>query len=187
MATSKTSIGNRALSKLGQPRVSNVDTEDVKAARVIREMWDHVRDAMLQSYSWNFAVKRATLAPADGEPEWGWDYHYTLPVDCLAIIEIKDDPDYTVENGKILTDEGDALYIRYIYKVTDVTKFSPLFCEALATQLAYEACEELTQSNTKKNILFSELSIIIDRAFSADAIENPAQAIPESDWITARV
>ena len=181
---SKTAIANRALSKLGQPRMANIDTDGTKAARVMSEMWDIVRDAMLQAYPWNFAIKRAVLAQTDA-PAWGWDYAYTLPVDCLAVIEIKDDPDYVVEDGKILTDSAEV-YLRYIYRVTDTSKFGALFTQAFGCMLAYEACEELTQSTSKKDALLGECRYFVDLAYTSDAIEQPGDKLPEDDWLTAR-
>lgn len=182
---SKTSIANRALSKLGQPRIADVDTTDTKSARVISEMWDDVRDAMLQSYPWNFAIKRAVLAQTTA-PSWGWDYAYMLPTDCLSPLEIKDDPDYVVENGKILTNTSDAVYLRYISRITGVSEFSPLFRQLLSCRLAFEACEELTQSDSKKQGLMIEMRYIVEQAYLSDAIEQPPDYLPEDAWLTVR-
>lgn len=183
---SKTDISNRALSKLGEQRVSNVDTDDIKAAKVIRHMWDIIRDAMLTAYPWNFAIERTQLAKDGTSPAWGYDNRFQVPSDFLALLEIKNTPDYRIEGGYILTDEGSPLYIRYIKRVTDTGSFDPLFVEALATRLAFEACEELTQSNTKKQILASELNQNIKEAYASDAIQDPPQYLQIDSWITAR-
>ena len=184
---SRTSISNRALSKLGQPRVANIETTDTKAARTINEMYDSVRDAVLAAYPWNFAVTRTNLAPDADEPDWGWDYAYTMPSDFLSLVRIDTDPEYEFENGKILTDEGTVLYIRYIKKVTDEGNFPALFAETFASRLAFESCEQITQSNTKKVTLGSEFEAGLKQAYQVDAKENPTDDIEDDDWVTARL
>lgn len=183
---SKTEIARRALSKLGQPGVSNIDTVDTKAARVMRNMWDNVRDAMLQAYPWKFALKRVTLA-ADGDaPDWGYERKFTLPNDYLSMYEIKDSPKYSIEDGCILTNAPPPLKIRYIRRITDTGKYHPLFVEAFSSRLAYEGCEEITGSNTKKSAAMTDLNAAVSQAYAIEAIENEAQELPEDGWLDAR-
>lgn len=184
---SRTSISNRALSKLGQPRVNNITTTDTKAARVINEMYDSLRDAVLAAYPWNFAGKRSTLAPDADAPVWGWGYAYTMPADFLSLVRINTDPDYEFEGNKILTDEGPVLYIKYTSQVTDEGSFSALFSETFATRIAFEGCEELTQSNTKKATLAQEYELSLKQAYQVDAKENPVVEMEDDEWVTARL
>jgi hypothetical protein len=184
---SKTTIANRALSKLGQPRVSNIDTTDTKPARIINGMWDVVRDAVLQAYPWNFAIKRTSLAPDAVAPSWGWTYAFTPPADFLQLDQVRYNPDYEFEGGKILTDEGATLYIKYIAQITTTGNYSPVFVEALATRLAWEAAEEVTQSNTKKTDLLRAYDLILKDAYHVDAKENPIEDLEEDDWVIARL
>lgn len=184
--SSKTEIANRALSKLGQPRVSNIDTVNIKSAQIIRNMWDMVRDEMLQAYPWNFAIARASLAKDASAPEWGYNNRYTLPSDFLSLLEIYNFPQYSIESGYILTNDGGPLKIRYIKRVENTGNFDPLFSAALASKIAFEACEELTQSNTKKEALFTEFEFNIKRAYANDAIQEYPQDLRPDTWLTAR-
>lgn len=186
MASSKTDIAARALSKLGQPRVPNIDTTDTKPARVLRNMWDSVRDAMLQAYPWKFALGRVQISADGAAPAWGWARQFTVPADYLAMVEIKGKPPYSVEGGRILTNADAPLYIRYIKRVTNTGEFHPLFCEALSSRLAYEACEEITQSTTKKQAALQDLNMAIGQAYATEAIENEPEDLPEDEWLTAR-
>lgn len=188
---SKTDIAVRALGKLGQPRVSNIDTTDTKNARVIRDMYDNVRDAILAEYPWNFSLKRAQLAKHSVAPSWGFSNAFTLPSDFLALCEIRNNPDYRIELDNdnslaILTNEGAPLYILYIQRVTDVGRFPALFVEAFAARLALEGCEQILESNTKKQILFQEYEKVINSAFQNDAIQDPPQNRPLDDWVLSR-
>ena len=62
-----------------------------------------------------------------------------------------------------------------------------LFREALAARMAYEMCEELTQSNTKKAELKEEYMDAIKAARKASAIQNVPQVGVEDSWITVRL
>jgi hypothetical protein len=183
---SKTAIANRALSKLGETRVSNVDTDNTKPAKVIRFMYDIVRDAMLAAYPWNFAIKRVQIAADASAPAWGYTKQYTLPVDFLALLEIRGNPQYSIEGGKIQTNEGAPIYIRYIAQITDTGLFDALFVEAFATRMAYEGCEEITQSNTKKDLLARDLQGILKEAYASNAIQSQPQELESDTWLLSR-
>lgn len=183
---SKTSIANRALSKLGQPRVSNVETTNTKAARTINGMWDNIRDAMLEEYPWNFAIKQTNLAPDATNDSWEYDKAYTMPSDFLSLMRIKDSPDYCFQNKKIYTDESNLIYIEYISQVTNTGDWPLMFAEAMASRLAYESSEEITTSNTKRDILFREAQQTLAIAKQKDSMENPIRNFEQDDWLDAR-
>jgi len=107
-------------------------------------------------------------------------------VDFLALLDIENDPDYRVEEGFIRTNAGAPLKIKYIANVENVGLWPALFAECFASRLAYEACERITQSNTKNQLLAQDLSMTMATAFASDAIDDPAIELPESDWIMAR-
>ena len=184
---SKTEIANWALLKLGCGRVSNIETEANENARILNSIYDNVKNALLQQYPWNFCLERTTLTPASGTPAWGYNYKYHLPSDYLAMREIQYDPDYVIEGQYLLTDCGTELNVRY-HKLIDVDAYlPPLFVEALATKLAHQACERITQSTSKKDSLLQDFSLIINSAYVADAIDGSSETLPESSWLEARV
>lgn len=184
---SKTDILNRGVIKLGGSRVSNFDTTNNNTARTLNEIYETVRDTVLQSYPWNFAIKREALAADPDEPVYGYDAKYALPSDCLALLDLEDDPDYQIEGGYILIDHTGELNIRYISRITNTGAFHAMFIDVFSCRLAYEACERITQSNTKKDILYKEYQVAVAAAYAADAIETPAELIAEDEWLEARV
>lgn len=187
MGVSQTSISNRALAKLGEPRISDFSSSNTKPAKTLNEMYESVRDALLQAYPWNFSIELNGGIAKDGtSPEWEYDNRFLLPNDCLRLLAIKDDPDYRVRKGYIHTNDDGPLKIRYIQKVEDEAQFSPLFVEAFASKLAYESAEALTQSNTKKQAALQDFDLAISQAMTADAIENPPDELPEDEWIEER-
>lgn len=188
---SKTQIATRALAKLGQPRVSNIDTDDSKSARVIRDMYDSVLAALLSEYPWSFALRRKRLAKNAVAPDWGFANSYTLPSDFLSLLEVRNNPIYKIESDSdgdlaILTNDGSPIYILYISLVTDTGSFGPLFAEAFAARLAMEACEQILESNTKKQILIQEYREIMGNAFVSDAIQDQPQELELDEWSMAR-
>lgn len=183
-------ICNRALQKLGAKRITSL-LQDTPNARSCNVAYEAVRDGLLRDHNWNFAIKRATLAADSTAPTWGRASSFTLPSDFLCLA--KDYPednaltkDWQIEGLSILTDDTAPLYVRYIWRVTDPNMMDSLFREALAARLACELCEEITQSNTKKQGLDADFEGIIQRAKNRNAIENIAAVPPEDDWITVR-
>lgn len=190
MATSVVEICNRALQKLGAARITSL-TENTPNARSCNVAYEVLKKAELRAHPWNFAIARAELAADATEPDWGRANSFTLPSDFLRLID--DYPelnlnskDWQIEGKKILTNDSAPLYIRYIYDVTDPNEFDALFVEALASRMAMELCEEITQSNSKIQTASQMYKDTIREARRNNAIENVAAKPPEDEWVTVR-
>ena len=61
-----------------------------------------------------------------------------------------------------------------------------MFREALALKLAVEMCDELTQSNAKKQALRDEYKDYIADCYLSDSLESIPVDPPEDLWVTAR-
>lgn len=197
---SKTDVFNRALTKLGDARVID-PTDDSEAAIVINNMFDIVRDAELRANTWNFSVKRDSIAALISTPAFGFTYEYQKPGDCLRFIMVGDtyvgyslsnyrtmpEEVYQIEGNKILTDYGAPLNIIYVRSVTNVGEWDPLFVEYFACVLAFEACSRLTGSKGDKEQLRQDKKDALLIAIRADAIENPPTLIADDSWIMSRL
>ena len=119
-----------------------------------------MRDKLLSSYAWVFARKTDTPAMLS-ETVPGYKYTFALPSDCLKVINVitKDYrsvynrennceymPEYP-ENVELVNYETtaselytncSAIYIRYTYKIEDITKWAAEFTEAFCVRLAVE-------------------------------------------------
>lgn len=179
-------ICNKALDKLGATSIISLE-DGTKNANLCNRGWSQIRDEVLRDHPWNFAVKRAVLAPSTNNPAWGFGNAFPLPADWLRLLEVRDlsTGEYQVENGRILAD-ADALYVRYIYRVTDPNRYDALFVDAVASRLAAELCEAITQSGQKVQLLWEAYQDSIIRAKRVDGQENPPQAYEEDDWIKVR-
>lgn len=198
MATSQVQVVNLALTKLGQDRVISID-DDVEAARIMRSLWDLTVDTVLSRHPWKFATLRASLPALADAPAYEWSLQYRLPESCLRLVQVSDDwvfytkdtPFFTLEGGAdggqyILTDEQAPLRVRYVQRVTNVGRWPPLFARAVAMHLSADACEKLTQSNTKLQSAMLAYDMAIKEAKRSSAIEMPPAQLPESAWLASR-
>lgn len=179
-------ICNRALDKLGQGSITSLG-DGTTAANLCNRNYAQTRDQMLRDHPWNFAVRRAQLAPSSSPPSWGFSNRFPLPNDCLRLLEVDglSTAEYQVE-GKSILSNGSVLRIRYIRRVDDPNDFDAAFIDALATGLAHQMCEAITQSNQKKQILAQDFEDAMTRAKRADGQENPPTMFEEDDWIKVR-
>ena len=198
---SSVDIANSALTKLGEKRITAL-TDNQKGAREINAVFELRRDKLLRAFNWNFAMKRTNLSALSDAPEWGYTYQYQLPSDCLRVVQVNDfyvipgfadfvgaGPDeepFRIEGATIVTDFVAPLKIRYVRRVTSSGDFDAAFVEAFAYDLAFETCEAITQSSTKKESLREGRRQEILEAIRANAIELPPQAQADDAWIASR-
>ena len=191
MPTSETSICNLALQKLGEARIVSL-SEDSNTARECEAAYEPMRDKELRANRWKFAIKRTTLAPSATAPDFYYENAFVLPADCLRpIFPPLLDIDWKVENHlgepAILTNDGDTLQLRYVAKITDPTIFDALFVDSLACRIAWQLCERITQSNSKKQLIYEEYRISIQEAKKMNAIEIGHLIAPQDEWISGRL
>jgi hypothetical protein len=189
--SSETEICNRALQKLGDGRIVSL-TQDSANARSCNVAYAPIRDAELRAHPWSFSIKRAQLAALTSEPLFYFDNEFQLPSDFLRLLprdrfDNLADLDWTIEGRVLRTNDAAPLDIRYVSIVTDPNEMDALFREVLSSKIAYELCEEITQSNTKKEGLRVDYIATIREARRINAIEKTAEDLPEDSWITARI
>ncbi len=206
-AVSNVDICNRALQKLGAPRISTLNDSN-PSARAVKLAYDIVRRSELRKRVWNFSIMRASLAADSPAPTWGRQNSFTLPSDFIRLAEsypesltndinvigvtvaftaqFTGQKDWVLEKNKIVTNDSDPLQIRYVQDITDTTLFDPIFSEALSTAIAFEIAEELTQSNTKKTALGQHYMSLIEEAKSANSIEVAPADPPPDTYLACR-
>lgn len=179
-------VCNKALDKLGQGAITSLEDGN-KSANLCNRNWPLIRDEVLRAHPWNFAIKRTVTAPTTDTPAWGFAYAHPIPADSLRLVEVRDHStaEYQIENNVILANDT-ALYIRYVARITDPNTYDAAFVDAVASRLAMEMCEALTQSSTKKRELFEEYNESLIAAKRADGQENPPQQFEEDEWISVR-
>jgi hypothetical protein len=200
-------VCNRALQKLGAKRISAL-TDQTPSARACALAYPIIRQSELRKYDWNFAISRVQLAADSPAPTWGRQNSFTLPADYIKLTNAYPETlsndintvgvsvaftaestgmrDWVIEGKKIVTNDSSPLNLRYIADITDTSMWDAIFVEVVATAMAYELCEELTQSNTKKSDIAQAYKTIIDSAKHASSIEIAPADPPPDTWLTCR-
>lgn len=189
---SKVSIANRALTKLGAERILLLEDEN-QQARVMKSMFDDVRDAEIRRNRWKFAIKRAELVALAAAPLFGYRNQFPLPNDYIGLVQVGEhyvrtgqQALWSVEGGNILTNLPAPMRIRYQARIENTGLFDPLFVEVLSCKLAMEASETLTQSGTKYQAAADAYQFALREAVRQDAIENPPDELPQGSWLDSR-
>jgi hypothetical protein len=212
-------ICNQALSHLGDSAtVASIDPPEGSAqAEHCARFYFAALGTLLEMHPWAFATRRATLA-AVANPSSTWAYAYALPsnaVNLISILAPDASDDYSASpktsvydnmvggaytpqefspetddagNDIILTNQADAV-LRYTVLVSDTTKFSPLFVEALTWLLASklagpvlkgEAGMQAAQACTKTFVYW------LGKASDSDASQRRAAPRQQVGWMNAR-
>ena len=205
---SETDIANRALSMLGDTRITDIAQTNTKAARAMNHRFPFLRDLLLQSYPWRFAMELDSLAADATAPVWGFSTRYLLPGNCLRLVTVGDysvnieayglmfrastaayasDAPFEVIGQYIHTDLSAPLKVQYIQQITDTAQFHDIFSQALACALAEDAAEELTQSRGKKEYAMGKFMDAIKEAKRVDALQRPPGTRAPGGWMMSRL
>jgi hypothetical protein len=180
-------ICNAALAELGQKDIQSLN-ENSEGARLCTQLWTMNLSALLEEHPWGFATKRAALMIAAGSPAFGYSSHFMLPVDFISLQSIEGEDylsDYKIEGGYFLTNAS-ALSIQYTASITDTTKFSPLFADALAARLAWRMAKPITGSASEAQAAFQVYQERLSRAKGSDNRQGTPTVIDGSSWLDAR-
>ena len=203
---SRADIANLALTKLGSPTKITSLTDNSIPARALNGVYDLMRKAELRAHNWGFALKRASLPASATVPPWGFSASYPLPGDYLRLTQVNEFYivpalyDYNTADAASWSIEADAsgalcvfcnfsapLKVRYVFDQINEGTFDALFVDSFACRLAFEVCEQITNSNSKKQAMSDGYKASIGMAIKANAIEKPPALIGDDSWILARL
>ena len=90
---SEVGIVNIALQRIkNTKRISDLG-EGTKEANAADDIYDEMRDLLLDLHTWNFATKRVKLGRLSSTPAFGWDYEYELPADFIRVVSAHNNSD----------------------------------------------------------------------------------------------
>lgn len=183
---SQVEICNRALIRLGADTIVDI-TENSKEGRLCNIIYDQVRKDVLRSHPWNFAIKRAILAPdPDEAPDFDFLYYLNLPTDCLRVLTLqKGRIDYKIEGGRVLCDD-DAPEIIYIADIEDTESFDSMFVSLFVNKLALELAYNLSGSASLVQLLMAENRELKIQARMSDGQEGYPDSFYDYSWIDSR-
>jgi hypothetical protein len=187
-APSETSIANGALVLLGERRINSLDDPNSKTAKILKDRFDEVRDELLRQHPWNFATKRVALPANVTAPIWGFDHAYSLPEDCLRVLELSNPglSPYRIEGRTIVTDIDAPINLEYTSRVTDATQMDVMFRQVLSAALAADVAEAITGTTTKVDQLEGIKRARLRSARTPDGQEPSPRRIESSEWLDAR-
>lgn len=198
--TSVVSICNLALANIAKKDINSL-TEASAEARACNRFYEVTRDILLQAYPWRFAGKTQSLAQLTNDKPGAWAYAYRRPTDCLKVRWIRPEYSLTDPCPQSLQDEisnpyeieGEMIYcnlspafLRYTFRLTDPTKFPPLFVEALAWHLAVRIAMPLTRDPKIRADAFQLAMAAKGSAEMADANEVRETSDHSSQFVTGR-
>lgn len=179
-------ICNSALTLLGANVILSLD-DATSEGRACKNNYDFCRRSLLRAHPWNFAITRVVLAPlASPTPSFEFENFFSLPSDCLRIIQVDDgDTPHKIE-GKRIACDSDEIELIYLSNVTDTSQFDVLFSEALALYLAWKIAYQLTQSAETRDSMWLMYQKVVAKARFVDAVENPLETIEADAFLSAR-
>lgn len=197
MGTTKLKLYNGALRMLGERKLASL-TEDRKPRRVLDETWDAgTIDYCLEKGLWNHAIRttQASFDP-DVSPGFGHAYAFSKPSDFIRTAALCEDEhfyvphlDYRDEQGYWFSDLS-TLYISYVSNDdaygNDLTLWPQTFIKYVASYLAWSVCKILTQGQTNKDDLETEMMAYLRDAKAKDAIAAPTEIPPSGTWVNSR-
>lgn len=191
---------NGALRRLGSRRLASL-SEAREPRRVLDDIWNNgaLVNYALERGEWNFALRSVQGAynPAI-EPEFGFRRAFDKPSDFRRLAGLSADEyfripltalEYTDEGGYWLSDH-DTLYIRYVSSHVsyghDSSRWTESFRYYLETCLAFEACERITNSDTKLQLIERDQRKYLAQAKSTDAMQEGVKFRPPGSWVMSR-
>jgi len=177
-------VANAALVHVGETPIASLDQGGDKCNTVNAVLSD-VIDELLRAHPWNFAIKRVALDPlADAPNTTEYANQFQRPDDWLRTIEV--DPKDFKREGNVFLANKTPLYLRYVYRETDIAQWDTIATSALALLIASRIAFPPTKSNTLTETMFNLYKDKLAEARTIDAQEDPPDDFDESELITSR-
>jgi hypothetical protein len=192
-------ICNLALAHLGdEATVSSISPSDgsAQADHCVR-FYPIARDVLLELHDWNFARRRTAMAETANTPPDVWAYEYAMPANVIrvrAVLDESGDEDKprrflqgTDANGaKVIWTNEPSATLLYTHAITDTTKFSGLFVNALSYLLASYLAGPITKSVATKEGMYKMFKLELGNAAMSSANANKNPATHNVDWVSQR-
>jgi hypothetical protein len=183
------SISNSALIKLGATPLVSIE-DDTKEGRLCKVQFPVIRDEVLRSHPWNFAIKRVSLAATANTPVFRFSTEFQLPQDCLRVLTTDLDDgtteEYAIEGDKFLADVS-SVKIRYISNDVAEGLWDENFAEAFAMRMAADLAYAITNSVTVAQHWLRMYDLWMKSARSFDSQEGFSDnKVIAQDWINSR-
>lgn len=201
--STETDLCNDALSQLGAATITSLGDGSINSNHCQR-FYPQLRDARLASHHWNFALTWVQLSPDVTGPIAGFNFAYTLPADCLKVVNyggaLPSSPplimtynspytrilvQYKIEGRKLVSNDGTA-YIQYLRRITNPDEWSPLFYQGVSSALASKLAMAIPKDEKKAIALMQMAEMTFATAMAVDGQENSIEPYIVDDLIWGR-
>ena len=185
---SEVSICNQALGLVGANSITALD-DDQREAKLCQLNYEPVRDAVLAEHAWTFATKWLDI-PAVANPSPGeFPNEFPLPPDVIAVLFVgqnyRHPENWQVENNAIRA-SVQTCRCQVVYQVTDTSKFSSMFTQALVARLASELAIPITNSRTLMENMYALYERKVQMAAAKDNQQGRSRRIRSTWLVNAR-
>jgi hypothetical protein len=147
-----------------------------------------MRDEVLRSHPWNFAVARKEIAALSSTPVYEYENEFQLPSDIIRILDFEDSDGYKYKiEGKKILSNASIMKIKYIKKVEDESEFDSSFAEVLAFRLAAELAYPLVQSVNLSQNMYRLYENALLNAKTFDGQEGTPPELINDLWLKSRL
>ena len=192
-------IWNLALTDVGGLLVTD-PLQNSTEADLCRLHYPYVLDFVLESQDWNFATKRQEVAEsASVTPAFNYDSSFKIPGDSLRVMEVWDNKNgntntrftnntlqWAQEGEYISANTSEQVWVKYIEKVEDPTRFTASFSAALSKYLAYRLAIPIAANRQLKADLLNEYELLVDKAASNDGVTGRTKVVRSNVLVSAR-
>lgn len=188
MALDDIGLCARALVRVGVHPITSF-ADGTTESEIAGLLYAPLRDAVLSSYPWSFAIGQVDLVRLSAAPAADYQFAYQLPTDFLRAISAGIGGrgrglNYRIARGELHTDASDVL-LTYIYR-PDESAFPPYFDALLMTRLAAEFCLPLTENVSRAEALSKQADNEFIKARQIDAQQDSPNRIEKFTLIDAR-
>ena len=188
MASTRTSIINKALAHLGERPITSL-TEGTAASDIADAVFDELAREAMYEHPWTFIRRRAVLAPTGTTPPFEWSHEFELPERFLRFIktypEFPNTYPYAVEGGYMYTNT-DAPQMEYIVEETDISKYPPGFVACLALLIAVHIAPRVKDSERSTNELYAMYKDRLVTMRSLDSQQGTPDPVQQDEWLDER-
>ena len=201
--SSEIDICNLALARLGdEATVASIDPPEGSAqAEQCARFYSIARDTLLEMHDWRFSVKRVMLALSAASDTWEWAYAYAVPANYLRLLKVlpqtgsaQDDTEsfdqmVDADDGQVILTNCEEASLIYTTRVTDTTRFSPLFVDALGWLLASYLAGPIIKGDAGKaesKACLAHFGMTLAQAKISDANQRKIEPTHSPSWMAVR-
>lgn len=181
-------IINNALMKCGLSPAADLGDCNWDADQI----FDAAAEEILRSHAWNFSLRLATLIQDSITPPFGYRYSYSLPQDCVKVIDCR--PGFDIRSpqarfmiaGKSLLTNVRPCNIRYVYRNLDCQSWPTDFADAVSCLIASRIASLYADRMQLVPQLLQLYQLALSMAVAADAKEHRETMPDDYSFILAR-